>query len=199
MKDILLIVGIFILGIVLGIFKVIPENVDITALSEYALYALLLFFGIGIGSDKDSLAAVKRMKGTIILLPLIIVTGSLVFSLISLVFIRGLTANEVLSVSAGMGYYSLSSILISKLHGETLGTIALISNLFREVFTLLVLPFAVKYTGKLSPIASGGATSMDTTLPVVVKFSGKEYVMISVYSGVVITVLVPVLVSFFLG
>lgn len=198
MKDILLIVGIFIFGIILGIFKVIPESIEITTLSEYALYALLFFVGIGIGSDKESLAAIKRMKGLIILLPLIVVAGSLLFSLISLVFLRGLTANEVLSVSAGMGYYSLSSIIISKLHGETLGTIALISNLFREVFTLLVLPFVVKYTGKLSPIASGGATSMDTTLPVVVKFSGKEYVMISVYNGVVITILVPLLVSFFL-
>ncbi|MBM9535854.1 LysO family transporter [Desulfobulbus alkaliphilus] len=64
--------------------------------------------------------------------------------------------------------------------------------------TLLILPFLVKYAGKLSTIASGGATSMDTTLPIVVRFSGQQFVMISIYSGLIITFLVPVLVTFFL-
>jgi len=53
----------------------------------------------------------------------------------------------------------------------------------------------VKFFGKLSPIASGGATSMDTTLPVIAKFSGREYAVISVFSGVVLTILVPFIIT----
>jgi uncharacterized membrane protein YbjE (DUF340 family) len=139
------------------------------------------------------------MKGWLMLLPLVIVVGSLVFSLLSLLILDTMHPREVLAVSSGMGYYSLSSVLISKMHGETLATIALLANLIREIITLLILPFLVKYAGKLSTIASGGATSMDTTLPVVVRFSGKEFVMISIYSGVVITFLVPLMVTFFLA
>jgi len=72
---------------------------------------------------------------------------------------------------------------------------ALISNISREIFTLIATPILVKFFGKLSPIASGGATSMDTTLPVIAKFSGREYAVISVFSGVVLTILVPFIIT----
>jgi uncharacterized membrane protein YbjE (DUF340 family) len=52
------------------------------------------------------------------------------------------------------------------------------------------------FFGKLAPVASGGATSMDSTLPIIVTASGKEYAMISVFSGIVLTILVPFLVPF---
>jgi uncharacterized membrane protein YbjE (DUF340 family) len=109
-----------------------------------------------------------------------------------------LNLREVLAVGAGFGYYSLSSIFISELHSQTLGVIALVSNILREIFTLLFVPLLVKYFGKLAGIASGGATSMDTTLPVISKYSGKEYAVISLFSGIVLTILVPFLVTFIL-
>lgn len=199
MRDIILIALVFAAGIILGMFNILPEGFNAGNWSEFALYALLLFVGISIGSDKESFMALRRMRGWLILIPIVSVVGSLLFSLATLLFFDEFSIREVLAVSAGMGYYSLSSIIISKLHGETLGTIALMANLFREIFTLLVTPFLIRFTGKLTPIAAGGATSMDTTLPVVIRFSGKEYVMISIYSGVVITFLVPVLVTFFLS
>jgi uncharacterized membrane protein YbjE (DUF340 family) len=40
---------------------------------------------------------------------------------------------------------------------------------------------------------------MDTTLPIIVKYSGKAYAMTSVISGIVLTCLVPVLVPFILA
>ena len=105
---------------------------------------------------------------------------------------------ESLAIGAGFGYYSLSSIFITKISGEALGVVALISNISREIATLLITPLLVKYFGKLAPIASGGATSMDTTLPIITKFVGKEYAIISVFSGIVLTILVPFLVTFIL-
>jgi uncharacterized membrane protein YbjE (DUF340 family) len=68
----------------------------------------------------------------------------------------------------------------------------------REVATLLMTPVLVKYFGKLAPIAAGGATSMDTTLPVIAKFTGTEYAIIAVFSGTVLTIIVPFLVTFIL-
>ena len=81
---------------------------------------------------------------------------------------------------------------------ETLGVIALLSNIMRELITLLATPIFLKYFGKLAPIAAGGATSMDTTLPIITKFSGKDYAIIAIFSGTVLTILVPFLVTFIL-
>jgi len=100
-----------------------------------------------------------------------------------------------MAIGSGFGYYSLSSIIISKIRNDTLGVMALLANISREIFTLLAAPLLVRYFGKLAPIASGGATSMDTTLPVIAKYSGKEYAVISVFSGVALTILVPFIIA----
>jgi uncharacterized membrane protein YbjE (DUF340 family) len=78
-----------------------------------------------------------------------------------------------------------------------LGTVALLSNIMRELAALLLAPLLVRYFGKLAPIAVGGATTMDTTFPVIVKFSGKEFAVIAVFHGFVLDVSVPVLVTLF--
>jgi uncharacterized membrane protein YbjE (DUF340 family) len=94
-----------------------------------------------------------------------------------------------------MGYYSLSSILITQYKGIELGTIALLANIFREVLALLLAPFLVKYFGKLAPIAAGGATTMDTTFPGIVRYSGKEFSIVSIYHGFITDLSVPFLVT----
>ncbi len=198
MKGSFIITLFFIGGILLGLFHVLPAGLDINRYSLYALYALLLFVGIGIGSDKESIAALKRMRGWLILLPVVIVFGALSGAIVAWLILDAYELKDIFAIASGMGYYSLSSIMISEVRGETLGTLALISNLSREFITLLAAPLLVKFFGKFAPIAAGGATAMDTTLPVVVRFSGKDYTIVSVYSGVVITILVPFLVGFFI-
>ena len=125
--------------------------------------------------------------------------GTLIGSLVACIFNPYLLITDALSIGSGMGYYSLSSVLINNVRGEVAATTALLSNMFREIFTLLSAPLIVKYFGPFATIAAGGATSMDTTLPIVQRSSGNEYTILSVYSGVVLTVLVPILVQVFVG
>ena len=40
-------------------------------------------------------------------------------------------------------------------------------SIIREIFALLGAPLFVRYFGRLSPICAGGATTMDTTLPII--------------------------------
>ena len=138
------------------------------------------------------------MNIKIFLVPLGVIFGTLMGTAVVSIFLPELKLAEVLAVGAGFGYYSLSSLFITQISGETLGVIALISNILREIITLLATPLLVQYFGKLAGIASGGATSMDTTLPIITRFSGKEWSIISVFSGVVLTLLVPFLVTFIL-
>jgi uncharacterized membrane protein YbjE (DUF340 family) len=195
-KGSLIVLAFFSAGIGFGWSGWLPETVLKAELSSYALYLLMFLVGVGIGADKHILEIVKKLDFKIVLVPIVVVIGTLGgVALVSLV-VPNLQFAESLAIGSGFGYYSLSSIILTKTSGETIGVIALISNIIREVSTLLLAPIYVQYFGKLAPIAAGGATSMDTCLPVVVQYSGKEYAIISLFSGIVLTILVPFLVTF---
>ena len=102
-----------------------------------------------------------------------------------------------MAVGSGFGYYSLSSIFITEYKGAELGTIALLSNISREIITLLSAPLLVRWFGNLAPIAAGGATTMDTTLPIITQYSGQQFVIVSIFHGFVTDFSVPFLVSLF--
>lgn len=196
MKASIIVLLFFISGILTGLFSVFPGFVQVSTLSEYALYLLMFLVGVGVGGDSNIWKTVKNANIRIVLVPVSVVIGSLAGTALCSLFINNMTMKEALAVGSGFGYYSLSSIIITKFHGETLGVVALLANMSREITTLLLSPLLVKYFGKLAPIASGGATAMDTTLPVITKSSGKEYVIISVFSGVILSILVPFIVTF---
>jgi len=198
MKNSLIILAFFALGVILGVTGKLPDLMIQTDFSMYALYFLMFLVGIGIGADKNSWSVIRTMKVRIFLVPLGIIFGTFAGTALASLFLPDLKLKEVLAVGAGFGYYSLSSLFITQLSGETLGVIALLSNIMREITTLLATPVLVIFFGKLAGIASGGATSMDTTLPVITRYSGKEWGIISVFSGIVLTLLVPFLVTFIL-
>ena len=198
MKGSLIILAFFVVGLFGGLSDVFPNWLLNDDLTTYALYILMLLVGISIGSDSNAFSVLRKMNIKVFLVPLVVIVGSLAGTALVAIFLSDITIQQAMAVGAGFGYYSLSSIFISKLSGDELGVIALLSNIFREIFTLLLVPLLVRYFGKLAGIASGGATSMDTTLPVIVKFSGKEYGVIAIFSGIILTILVPVLVTFIL-
>lgn len=198
MKNSLIILAFFALGVVLGVTGKLPDLMIQTDFSMYALYFLMFLVGIGIGADKSAWSVIRTMKIRIFLVPLGVIVGTFAGTALVSLFLPDLKLKEVLAVGAGFGYYSLSSLFITQLSGETLGVIALLSNIMREIITLLATPILVLYFGKLAGIASGGATSMDTTLPVITRYSGKEWSIIAVFSGIVLTLLVPFLVTFIL-
>lgn len=198
MKGSLIILLFFTFGLFGGMFRIFPEWILNDELTTYALYVLMFLVGISIGSDRGAFYILKKMKYKVMLVPLLIIIGSLAGTALVSAFLPNINLWEAMAVGAGFGYYSLSSIVISQLSSQELGVIALLSNIMREITTLLAVPVMVKYFGKLAGIASGGATAMDTTLPVIVKFTGKEFGIIAVFSGIVLTALVPVLVTLLL-
>jgi uncharacterized membrane protein YbjE (DUF340 family) len=112
---------------------------------------------------------------------------------------------EVMAAGSGMGYYSLSSILITQLKEPTvgavvaaeLGTVALVANILREMLTLTLAPRMVRWFSPVAPICSGGATTMDVTLPVITQYAGREWVFVAIVHGVVVDFSVPFWVSLF--
>ena len=195
MKGSIIVVGFFILGIIAGMSGRIPESFVEGNLTFYALCALLFFVGIGIGCDKDIVRKFKTLDIRMALLPLGTVIGTFAgAAAASLVLSR--SAADCLAVGSGFGYYSLSSIFITGYRGAELGTVALVSNIIRELATLLLAPLIAKVGGPLAPIAAGGVTSMDTTLPIIMASSGKQYSVVSIFHGFVLELSIPFIVTF---
>lgn len=197
MKGSILIISFFITGVLLGRFVDIPAILTAEAPTLYALYSLMFLVGISIGSDKKALQALKQQNLKIVLVPLATVIGTLVGSSLISFALSGRSLTDCLAVGSGFGYYSLSSIFITQYKGAELGTIALVSNITRELLALIAAPLLVRYFGKLAPISVGGATTADTTLPIITKFCGKEFVVISIVHGITVDLSVPFLVTFF--
>lgn len=197
MKGSIIIVSFFILGTLIGVFHLIPIDISDSKLSYYALCALMFCVGISIGNDKNILNSFKLLNPRLILLPLATILGTLTGCALIGIILSHRPLTDYMAVGSGFGYYSLSSIFITEYKGAQLGTIALLSNIMREIIALLCAPLFAKYFGKLAPISAGGATTMDTTLPIITRFSGKEYTVVSVYHGFVVDFSVPFLVTLF--
>lgn len=205
MKGSLIVVAFFALGCLLGwglnVWDVTIEG-DLT---RYVLYLLMFQVGLSIGSDQNLSKILKSIRPKLLLVPLATIVGTLSFSALVAVFISKWSVFDCLAVGSGFAYYSLSSILITELKAASLGvqlatelgTIALITNIIREIMALLGAPLFVKYFGRLSPICAGGATTMDTTLPIITKYSGKDFVFVAILHGILVDLSVPLLVSFF--
>ncbi|MBR4853572.1 MAG: lysine exporter LysO family protein [Alistipes sp.] len=205
MKGSILIVGSFVAGCVVGRLGWLPNWWLGGALSLVVLYALMFQVGIGIGSDSRLKEILRSITPRTILVPCATIIGTILSTfLISFALVRWSTT-EVMAVGCGFGYYSLSSILVSSLKeahiglqaAAELGTITLIANVFRELMTLLLAPFMVRWFSPLGPICAGGATTIDVTLPVITRFSGRDWLFVSILHGVVVDFSVPFLVPFF--
>lgn len=196
MKGSLIIVGFFILGIAAGLSGIVPESIIDGDLTFYALCALLLCVGIGIGSDRNIVTKFKSLDVRMALLPLGTALGTFAGSLVVSFILSGRSQLDCLAVGSGFGYYSLSSIFITEYKGAELGTIALLANIIREMVTLLLSPVLAKVFGPLAPISSGGVTSMDTTLPIIMASSGEQYSAVSIFHGFILDFSIPFLVTF---
>ena len=196
MKGSLIIVGFFILGIAAGLSGMVPESIIEGDLTFYALCALLLCVGIGIGSDRNIVTKFKSLDVRMALLPLGTALGTFAGSLVVSFILSGRSPLDCLAVGSGFGYYSLSSIFITEYKGAELGTIALLANIIREMVTLLLSPVLAKVFGPLAPISSGGVTSMDTTLPIIMASSGEQYSAVSIFHGFILDFSIPFLVTF---
>ena len=197
MRGSLIIVGFFVLGIVCGVMHWLPDLNAWGNVSFWTLCALLFCVGVTVGNNTALLKSFRQLDPRLMLLPLMTIVGTLSATAIAAMALPGRSLTDCLAVGSGFGYYSLSSILITQYRGPELGTVALLANIIREVITLLGAPLMVKYFGPLAPISSGGATTMDTTLPIITRCSGQDFVILSLFHGFLVDFSVPFLVTFF--
>lgn len=198
MKGSLVIIGFFVLGTLCGVSHLIPIDIVMDSrISFYALCALMFSVGLSVGNDPQTLKNFRSLNPRLVFLPIMTILGTLAGSAAVSLILTHRSLTDCLAVGSGFGYYSLSSIFITEYKGAELGTIALLANISREILTLLAAPLLVRWFGNLAPISAGGATTMDTTLPIITRTAGQQFVVVSIFHGFVVDFSVPFLVTLF--
>lgn len=189
-----LLVGAFIAGVLCALYQIIPHWV--AGYSSWALYLLMALVGFNIGSDVATIKALKNQNWKLIFLPLATIIGSLL-GILCISWALSPSITEQLAVGSGMGYYSLSSVLLTELKGAELGAVALAANVIRELITVIFAGFLAHKISPLALISAGGATTMDVTLPVIMRECGGGFLAMAIFHGVVVDLSVPLLVTLF--
>ncbi len=154
-----------------------------------SLYLLLFVMGLAFGIDGEAGAKLKSKGLKILIFPLVVALGSVVGGLIGgLIF--NLNVYGSMAVTAGYGWYTLTGPLLSQTLGAEWGALGFTTNFLRELITILCIPLIVK-VDKLAPVASGGATTMDTTLPVIVRYCGSDVLITAFSSGFILSLVAP--------
>lgn len=194
-KECVIALSMVFLGVILSL--VMPEKYNIIqnlSISDILLYALIFFVGIEIVSIKLSSA---WRSVSIIFIPMLVIIGSIGGGVISS-FIVDESLMTSLAISSGFGWFTLSGVLVSSKIGATYGAIALLTDLFRELLAIILM-YIFGHSFAKECIGAGGATSLDSTLPIIKQTCSKDAIPIALVSGLLLTLLAPVLITFFLS
>lgn len=192
-----IIISIFI-GIFCGLLlksSFLLNSVDIFI--KLGLCLLLFFVGIDIGNYKNLAKSLRKIKKKVIFLPIITILGSIFGGFITASFLS-LSFPETIAISSGMGWYSFSAIELAKIDAN-LGAVAFLSNVFRELLAILLIPFIAKYLGGYEAISCAGAPAMDSLLPFINRNTPANMAIVSFYSGLIITLVIPILLPFLIS
>ncbi len=189
-----LILGSLALGIGAG-YWVIPSSAGqlLGVATNWALYLTLWAVGVDLGRSREILGKVLEMGWKVLLAPLGVAVGSIAGAVLG-GFILNLPSNEAAAVGAGFGWYSLSGVLLTQIYSVKVGTIAFLSNVFRELIAVITIPALAKRVGPMAAVAPSGATAMDTTLPLVAASAGSHTALVGFVSGFCLSGMVPFLV-----
>lgn len=175
----------------------VKDTLDLILMS--ALDVMIFIAGIEIGSNRGILKRICNLHSALLALaiPLAVACGSICGALL-LGHIAGLSAYDSLLVGGGLGWYSFSSVVISAMYSTEIGTIAFLANMMREISGFFLIPLLVR-VHKFLALAPSGAATMDSGLPVVIKYTNLHVGMYSFINGLVLTLIVPVLISWLLS
>lgn len=183
------------LGVLCG--RLGGENALFAALVSWdgvVLNLLMVSVGISIGQQAGILQKIRQYHFKALIIPLGVTAGSLGAGLAGALLL-GYPLAEGAAIASCMGWYSLGGATIGALSGGLYGSVAFLSNLLREILSFFGIPLLARFLNPAACIAAAGATSEDTTLPMMMKYTDEESVVLSVLNGAICSVLVPVLIN----
>ena len=180
-------------GMVCGYF-VVPESMLglCSTVIDWGLYLLLLMVGIDMGRQGTIVADIRAAGFKVVLVPVAVAVGTLSFAALGGVFL-GMGVKDSMASTAGFSWYSLAPTLLQS-YSLTISAVAFLSNVMREIFAIVAIPFVARKVGYVECAALAGAAAMDSLLPVVVGATHERITIYSFVSGVLLSLAVPVLI-----
>lgn len=164
-------------------------------LLDYTLWSSLVVLytsvGVGMGQNKKVFRYMKKVGYRMIYLILGVYLGSILGGGLS-ALLTGMPLKYAMISASGSGYYSMTGAAMLSAFGAEAGVYGFMVNVFRDFFTVLLLPVLARI-GLSAPIASGGAGNMDTMLVPVTRAVGKELGLVALVVGVALTFGVPIM------
>ena len=164
--------------------------------SESVLFVLLFLIGIQLRNSGLSLRQILLNKQGMII-AVTIITTSILGGVVA-AMILDLDLYQALAMSCGFGWYSLSGILMGDAFGPIFGGTSFMIELVRELVALVMIPLVIHSRPSVA-IGYAGATAMDFTLPIIQSTGGVRCVPIAIVSGFILSLLVPLLMLFFVS
>ncbi|OOF43290.1 hypothetical protein BKK51_11930 [Rodentibacter trehalosifermentans] len=185
--------GMVILGTLCGwlfnSYLVLPTGINL-----YVLIVLIFFVGIQLRNNGISLKeALFNQRG---FQTGMVFTVTSLFGGIVAALVLTMPITQGLAFASGMGWYSLSSVVLTNAWGPVQGSIAFFNDLSREIISLFIVPLFMQHF-RSTAIGITGATALDCTLPIIQKSGGIEVVPIAISFGFVTNILPPILLVFF--
>ncbi|MGR5094632.1 lysine exporter LysO family protein [Vibrio maritimus] len=182
-------------GLILGLM--LPIGLGwVEAASEWILFALLFFIGIQLRNSGLTLKQILVNKQGMTIAT-VIVASSLIGGIIA-ALILDISIYKGLAIASGFGWYSLAGILIGDAFGPVFGGTSFMIELLRELVALVIIPMLIAKR-PCTAIGYAGATAMDFTLPIIQSSGGVRCVPVAIVSGFILSLLVPVLMLFFVS
>lgn len=172
-------------------FAIQHFQLDFTVSSWQLLLAFMFIIGLDMAySPLDR----SWLNWKILLVPISCILGSILGALFCQFWIKDIKVLDLIMLSQGYGFYSMSGIVITELRNAELGSIALINDLFREIFAIILM-YVIGWRYPRSAISSAGATAMDVTLPMVKQACGSQFIPHAMVSGFILSIIAPIAVS----
>lgn len=182
-------------GVLWGAFGPDGTPIDLLQIhSDWILYLLMFLVGISVGLHRGIVQSIKQHHIKIFIIPFGVVAGSIIGGGLAALLVR-IPLNQGIAVASGMGWYSLTGVVLTEMFGATMGSIGFLSNLMREMLSFFSIPIIARRLNYYTCIAPAGATSEDTTLSMMVRYTDEETVVLSVFNGVICSALVPVILG----
>lgn len=181
-------ISMVVLGVLL--YSLFPQVLVNTPLTTYLLYIVIVLIGIDLASIK-----IERFTFGHIYVPLMVILTLFIAAFFTS-YVLDYKFSTLMMVGSGFGWFSLSGSLVAKLTTNELGSFALLTDLIRELYAIILLYIFGQYRSH-AVIGVCGATAMDSTLPFVKKNCSDLDVQIAIFSGFILTILAPFFITFF--
>ncbi|GAK15065.1 LOW QUALITY PROTEIN: putative surface protein [Vibrio sp. JCM 19053] len=181
-------------GLVVGLL--LP--IDLSWIQQANGYSFYFYFFIGIQLRNSGLTLRQILLNKQGMAIAAVVIATCMLGGVLAAVLLDLPLYQALAMASGFGWYSLAGILMGDAFGPVFGGASFLIELMRELVALVAIPLFIR-SYPCTAIGYAGATAMDFTLPVIQTTGGVRCVPVAIVSGFILSLLVPVMMLFFVS